>query len=152
LKEGDCVAITPDGPRGPAMKVGIGIVNAARLAEVPIVPITYATSRRRILPSWDHFHVALPFGRGIFLWGEPIEISPDSGEAELKQARALLEERMVEMVREADRRVGHEAAMFCSTQAPQLPSAWPRKSSLVQGEGGGEGPSPHRAVPQEKYR
>ncbi len=66
LKEGDCVAITPDGPRGPAMSVSIGIVNAARLAQVPIVPITYATSRRWIFPSWDHFHVSLPFGHGVF--------------------------------------------------------------------------------------
>ena len=68
------MAITPDGPRGPAMSVSIGIVNAARLAQVPIVPITYATSRRWIFSSWDHFHVALPFGRGLFLWGTPIEI------------------------------------------------------------------------------
>jgi hypothetical protein len=152
LKEGDCVAITPDGPRGPAMKVGIGIVNAARLAEVPIVPITYATSRRRILPSWDHFHVALPFGRGIFLWGEPIEIAPDSGEAELEQARALIEERMVEMVREADRRVGHEVQMSASIPEAQLPTAWASSSHCTRGEGAGEKPPPHRAVSQEKFR
>ena len=31
LKEGGCVGITPDGPRGPAMTVSIGIVNIARL-------------------------------------------------------------------------------------------------------------------------
>lgn len=153
LKEGDCVAITPDGPRGPAMRVGIGIVNAARLAGVPIVPITYATSRRRILPSWDRFHVALPFGRGIFLWGEPIEIAPDSGEAELKEARALLEARMVEMVREADRRVGHETQMSASMPAAQLPAAWASSSSrCTRGEGGGGERSPHRVVSQEKFR
>ena len=51
LKEGGCVGITPDGPRGPAMTVSIGIVNIARLAGVPIVPLTYATSRRRILAT-----------------------------------------------------------------------------------------------------
>ena len=152
LKEGDCVAITPDGPRGPAMKIGIGIVNAARLAEVPIVPITYATSRRRILASWDHFHVALPFGRGIFLWGEPIEIAPNSGEAELKQARALLEERMVEMVREADRRVGHKAKTSASIPATQLAITWAATSHCTRSEGGGERPPPHRAASREKLR
>jgi lysophospholipid acyltransferase (LPLAT)-like uncharacterized protein len=152
LKEGDCVAITPDGPRGPAMSVGIGIVNAARLAEVPIVPITYATSRRRILPSWDHFHVALPFGRGVFLWGEPIEIAPDLDEAEVEKTRRAIEARMVEMVREADRHVGHEANMSRSAPAPELPAAWPPLSPRARGEGGGEGPSPHRTVPQEKFR
>src|SRR5258708_11326066 len=40
------------------------------LAGVPIVPIVFATSRRRVLPSWDRFHLALPFGRGVFLRSE----------------------------------------------------------------------------------
>lgn len=115
LKDGDCVAITPDGPRGPAMSASIGIVNTARLAQVPILPITYATSRRRILQSWDRFHVALPFGRGLYLWGEPIEIAAELDEAGLENARLLIEARMVEMVREADRRVGHREPAAADT-------------------------------------
>ncbi len=107
LKDGDCVAITPDGPRGPAMTASIGIVNVARLAQVPVVPITYATSRRHIAATWDRFHVALPFGRGVFLWGEPIEVAADLDDAGLENARQLIEGRMVGMVHEADRRVGH---------------------------------------------
>jgi hypothetical protein len=108
LKQGGCVGITPDGPRGPAMTASIGIVNIARLAGVPIFPVTYATSRRRMLATWDRFHLALPFGRGVYLWGEPIEIAADLDEAGLENVRRLFESRMVEMVREADRRVGHE--------------------------------------------
>ena len=107
LKDGDCVAITPDGPRGPAMTASIGLVNLARLAQAPIVPITYATSRRRTAATWDRFHIARPFGRGVFLIGEPIEIAADLDEAGLEDARRLIEERMVRMVHEADRRVGH---------------------------------------------
>jgi len=110
LKEGGCIGITPDGPRGPAMTVSIGIVNIARLAGVPIVPVTYATSRRRELASWDRFHLALPFGRGVFLFGEPIEIGAELDEAGLEDVRSLIEARMVEMVREADRRVGHHSS------------------------------------------
>jgi lysophospholipid acyltransferase (LPLAT)-like uncharacterized protein len=109
LKEGAAVGITPDGPRGPAMTVSIGIVNIARLAGVPIVPVTYATSRRRELATWDRFQLALPFGRGVFLFGEPIEITAGLDEPELEDVRCLLERRMVEMVREADRLVGYEA-------------------------------------------
>jgi hypothetical protein len=110
LKEGGCVGITPDGPRGPAMTVSIGIVNIARLAGVPIVPVTYATSRRRELATWDRFHLALPFGRGVFLFGEPIDLAAELDEEGLENARRLLETRMVEMVGEADRLVGHEAS------------------------------------------
>jgi len=88
LREGGCVGITPDGPRGPAMTASIGIVNVARLARVPILPLTYATSRRRVLRTWDCFHLALD----------------DTG---LECARGLVETRMVEMVRDADSRAGH---------------------------------------------
>jgi len=107
LKAGDCVGITPDGPRGPAMSASTGIVNIARLARVPILPITYATSRRRMLATWDRFHLPRPFGRGVYLWGEPIEIAEELDDAGLECARRLVESRMVEMVCEAERRVGH---------------------------------------------
>src|SRR5262245_57458431 len=110
LKQGGCVGITPDGPRGPAMTASVGIVNVARLAGVPIVPVTYATSRRRFLATWDRFHLALPFGRGVYLWGEPIEIAAQLDEAGLENARRLVESRMVAIVHEADRRVGHQGS------------------------------------------
>jgi lysophospholipid acyltransferase (LPLAT)-like uncharacterized protein len=108
LKEGGCVGITPDGPRGPPMTVSVGTVNIARLARVPILPLTYATSRRRVLATWDRFHLALPFGHGVYLWGEPIEIAKELDEAGLERARHLVETRMVEMIRDADRRFGYE--------------------------------------------
>jgi hypothetical protein len=111
LKQGGCVGVTPDGPRGPPMTVSIGIVNIARLAGVPIVPLTYATSRRRVLATWDRFHLALPFGRGLFLFGEPIEVAAELDEEGLENARRHLETRMVEMVDEADRLVGHQKSL-----------------------------------------
>ena len=82
----------------------------ARLAGVPIVPLTFATSRRRVLATWDRFHLALPFGRGVYLFGEPVEIAAELDEEGLENARRLLETRMVEMVSEADRLVGHRVS------------------------------------------
>ena len=117
LKAGDCVGITPDGPRGPAMSASTGIVNLARLARVPIVPITYATSRRRMLATWDRFHLPWPFGHGVYLWGEPITFADELDQAELECARHLVETRMVEMVCEAERRVGHGVAAPAATDA-----------------------------------
>jgi lysophospholipid acyltransferase (LPLAT)-like uncharacterized protein len=118
LGDGNCVAITPDGPRGPAMTASLGIVNLARLAQVPIQPITYATSRRRLLATWDRYHLALPFGRGVILWGEPIEIAPDLDAAALEHARLFVETRMNEMIGEADRLVGHR--MIAATAAVDI--------------------------------
>ncbi len=117
LEAGDCVGITPDGPRGPALIASGGIVNLARLAGVAIVPVVFATSRRRVLRSWDRFHLALPFGRGVFLWGEPIAIAPDLDAEGLEAARVLVESRMNEMADEADRRVGHGPPLLESSTA-----------------------------------
>jgi 3-deoxy-D-manno-octulosonic-acid transferase len=121
LAAGDCVGITPDGPRGPAMQASLGIVNVARLARVPIVPVVFATSRRRVLRSWDRFHLAKPFGRGVFIWGKPIEVEPDLDDAGVERARLLVETRMNEMADEAGRRVEDG-----SKQPRDLPSSRPR--------------------------
>ena len=108
LRGGSCVAITPDGPDGPAMSATAGVIQVARLSGAPIFPITYATSRRRILASWDRFHLPLPFGRGIFLVDPPIAVPADATEAETAALRSHLEARLRAITAEADRRMGHE--------------------------------------------
>ena len=122
LAAGDCVGITPDGPRGPATRASTGIVNVARLAGVPIVPVVFATSRHRVLPSWDRFHLAEPFGRGVFIWGAPIEIEPELDETGVERARLLVESRMNDMAEEADRRVGRSTE--ASPQWTALPALY----------------------------
>ncbi|HTZ36242.1 MAG TPA: lysophospholipid acyltransferase family protein, partial [Stellaceae bacterium] len=110
LAAGDCVGITPDGPAGPAMVASAGIVNVARLARAPIVPVVFAASRRRVLRSWDRMQVVLPFGRGVFLWGEPIEVESELDADGVERARQLVERRMVEMVALAEAKVGRGPA------------------------------------------
>jgi lysophospholipid acyltransferase (LPLAT)-like uncharacterized protein len=109
VRHGDCVGITPDGPDGPAMRATIGVAAAASLARAPIIPITYATSRRRILSTWDRFHLPFPWSRGVFLWGEPIVVPDAPDTAALERWRQRVEERMVAQTAEADHRVGREA-------------------------------------------
>lgn len=106
LKAGISIGVTPDGPRGPRMRVSAGVVQAARLARVPLVPVSLATSRRKMLRSWDRFLIALPFGRGAFVWGKAIEIAADAGDAEVEAARAALEDELNRVSIEADRLVG----------------------------------------------
>ncbi len=109
LKGGDCVGITPDGPRGPRQRASAGIVNVARLAGVPIVPATYAVKRRRLLGTWDRFAVALPFTKGVFVWGRPIEVPRDASDAALEALREEVELRLNAITAAADSRMGHAA-------------------------------------------
>src|SRR6185437_549696 len=108
LKAGECVGITPDGPDGPAMHASSGIVAVARLAGVSVVPLAYATSRRRILNTWDRFHLPLPFSHGAFIWDEPIEVPAELDDAGVEHCRAHSEQRLNAITEEADRRVGRE--------------------------------------------
>ncbi|HEV2676540.1 MAG TPA: lysophospholipid acyltransferase family protein [Aliidongia sp.] len=107
LNAGQNVGFTPDGPRGPCMRASAGVIAAARLGRVPIIPLSYATTRRRILGSWDRFHLALPFSRGLFLWGEALQVPPDADATEQERLRLVLEARMNALTAEADRRCGH---------------------------------------------
>jgi lysophospholipid acyltransferase (LPLAT)-like uncharacterized protein len=146
LEADECVGITPDGPRGPAMVATAGIINLSRLAGVPIVPVTFATSRRRILASWDRFHVALPFGRGVFLIGEPIAVARDLDAAELEDARLLIEARLNALTAEADRRVGHAAESAIDREIPggvHRP-AWPGDPRDADAEFAGDRAAPGR--------
>ena len=106
LKSGQCVGITPDGPKGPRMRASTGIVSVARLAGVPILPATFSASRRRLLGSWDRFAVALPFSRGIFVWGEPITVARDADAQALDRARQAVEDALNAITRDADHRLG----------------------------------------------
>ena len=106
LKEGGYVAITPDGPRGPRMRVQPGVIGLARLSGAPIVPLTFAVSRRKLARSWDRFVIALPFGRGVFAWGSPLYVAADADADALEEARLTLEERLNTLTSEADRMVG----------------------------------------------
>jgi lysophospholipid acyltransferase (LPLAT)-like uncharacterized protein len=63
--------------------------------------------RRIILGSWDRFHLALPFSRGVFLWGEPLFVPKDADATQLEALRLSLERQMNALTAEADRRCGH---------------------------------------------
>ncbi len=105
LKRGEYVAVTPDGPRGPRMRVSTGIVAAARLARVPILPATYGVARRRLAASWDRFMIPWPFNRGVYIWGEPIDVSSDENES-LEQAALRVEAALNALCESADRHCG----------------------------------------------
>lgn len=108
LKDGKHIGFTPDGPRGPRLVAKDGMIVIASLAGVPIIPVSYAMKRRRVLRTWDLFQLPLPFNRGICRWGAAIDI-PKKADAETRAALRLhVEETMNAMTDACDREMGHE--------------------------------------------
>lgn len=108
LALGECAGITPDGPRGPRMRAADGIISLARLAGAPVIPVTYSASLRIHAKSWDRFLIALPFTRGVILWGDAIHV-PAAADAQMReQARQMLEDTLNRITCEADMMCGHQ--------------------------------------------
>ncbi len=100
VAEGRDIAITPDGPKGPAREVKDGVIFLAQKLGIPILPITSACSRRvELAKAWDKFHVPLPFGRCVVRYGEPIVVGPAD---DVKAKAAELKETLERITRLAD--------------------------------------------------
>ena len=83
LQDGQQVAITPDGPRGPRRVAAPGVAQIAALSGVSVLPCSAQISRRRVLRSWDRMVLPLPFGRGVLVCEAPIAVPRLGWEASL---------------------------------------------------------------------
>ena len=90
MKQGYDVGITPDGPRGPRRVAAAGVAQLAAVSGVALLPCAAQTSRRRIMRSWDRMVIPLPFGRGVVVCGEPIQVPRDRWQDALPQIQAAL--------------------------------------------------------------
>ncbi|GAA0627961.1 lysophospholipid acyltransferase family protein [Brevundimonas kwangchunensis] len=67
LKVG-ALAITPDGPRGPARQMAEGLPVLAKLSGAPTLFIGLSCKPAIRLNSWDKAVLPLPFGKGAIVW------------------------------------------------------------------------------------
>ena len=102
LKSGISIGMTPDGPRGPSMKINSAIIKIASLTGNKIIPLSYSVKKKIFLNSWDKFLVALPFGKGCFIWGKPIKIKKNISHNEDLKLSNKLEKILIKLTKEAD--------------------------------------------------
>ncbi|NBB50749.1 DUF374 domain-containing protein [Rhizobium sp. CRIBSB] len=67
LKVG-ALAITPDGPRGPANVMAEGVAVLSKLSGAPVLFIGLSCNPAIRLGSWDRAVLPLPFARGAIVW------------------------------------------------------------------------------------
>ena len=82
------LAITPDGPRGPRYVVQEGVISAAQLSGLIILPVAYHLNWKITVKSWDRLQIPLPFARVRVVMGAPLRVPPEtdeSGRAALRQ-------------------------------------------------------------------
>jgi lysophospholipid acyltransferase (LPLAT)-like uncharacterized protein len=89
------VALTTDGPRGPAERTKPGCLFLAAKLGWPLVPVGIAARPRRELGSWDRMIVPWPFARIAIVAGAPISIPEEPST-----------ERLAELCRDVDAKMG----------------------------------------------
>jgi hypothetical protein len=77
LKAGNGIAITPDGPRGPAEQMTDGPPMLARLGRAPVLLVGLASRPCLTLDTWDRAVLPLPFARGVIVWQGPLAANGD---------------------------------------------------------------------------
>lgn len=87
-------ALTIDGPRGPNRVVKKGIIDIARMSNVPIVPAVYWSPQKIFLKfnSWDKFRFPLVGTKLVMVFGEPISVKEEMSEEEIEKTRKQIED------------------------------------------------------------
>lgn len=71
VKDGGGIAITPDGPRGPAEHMEKGTPSLARVTGAPVIFVGLAAKPCIRLGSWDQTMIPLPFAKAAMVWDGP---------------------------------------------------------------------------------
>lgn len=103
LNNGDNVAFTVDGPRGPIYDVKSGVIKLAQLSEAPIIPVIPATKHKLIINSWDKYNAPIWFCKIYYYFGSPMYIDKNASEEKLEMYRLELTKNMKQLTFDADK-------------------------------------------------
>ena len=103
LEQGENAAITIDGPRGPKGIVKDGVINIAKLTQIPIVPMTWYSPSKWLLKfnTWDEFRFPFLGVKTIAVYGEPIYIPADCSKEDAEMYRQKVETALNDLYRYA---------------------------------------------------
>lgn len=96
------LAITPDGPRGPARKLKAGALTVARLTGAPLIPVAAGSRRAWRADSWDGFMVPRPFSTLHVRYGPALVVPRRASAGEVERLRIELEERLNRITDQVD--------------------------------------------------
>lgn len=103
VHDGDDIAFTTDGPKGPRQIVQKGAVFLAQVTGLPVVPAIVGLARYWEIPSWDRFRIPKPFSRAMLQFGDPIVVPRQVTDEGLEAFRQQLQDTMQAMQDALDR-------------------------------------------------
>ena len=86
VEAGQDIAVTPDGPRGPAKSFAPGALIVAQRTGAAIIPATVVARSAWRLKSWDSFMIPRPFTRIVISYGAAAHVSVGDARAASSEA------------------------------------------------------------------
>lgn len=105
-EQGRHLAVTPDGPRGPAETAKDGVPFLAARTGRRVVPIALGVRSAWVLRSWDRFRIPRPFTHVVIAHGAPLSL-PAGEPARALEAFATA---LADLTRETRARAGEVVA------------------------------------------
>jgi lysophospholipid acyltransferase (LPLAT)-like uncharacterized protein len=102
-KEGHDLAVTPDGPGGPARSFKPGALLAAAVTGLPVIPVAAGATSGWRFSSWDRFLVPRPLAKVRLRYGAPYWIEREAAQADLEVHARVLERTLNELTASLDR-------------------------------------------------
>ena len=91
LADGNAVAFTIDGPRGPRYVAKKGPVLLAKMSGAAITAFYVAVERAWVLNTWDRLMIPKPFSRIYVRFARKIFVPPDADDAAMEQYHAEMQ-------------------------------------------------------------
>lgn len=112
LVDGADLFVSPDGPRGPRQRMKKSPIYFAQKTGKPIVCICFSLDKAKIIEkAWDKTMIALPFGKGVLGFSEPLFVPENLSDEEFEELRQKLEDIANELSFRCDKAVGREAVL-----------------------------------------
>jgi len=116
-----CLAVIPDGPRGPRRKVQPGIIYLASKLGWPIVPVGIGYQNPWRLRSWDRLAIPKPFHPAAAVSAEPFVVPGNLDRDGLETYRQKLEATLESLTAQAEWAAATGRNPFLASQTQDFP-------------------------------
>lgn len=107
LEQGTVVALIPDGPRGPRMRLNKSVIYFAQKTGKPVMGFTYSSRGAKVLQkSWDAMLLPKLFAEGEMATTKPLFVPKEATEEKLEELRKNFEDELNALTIALDRKFG----------------------------------------------
>jgi lysophospholipid acyltransferase (LPLAT)-like uncharacterized protein len=91
LEQGESVAFTIDGPRGPRYVAKAGPVTLSQITGLPMAAFYVAPAKAWVLRTWDEFMIPKPFSKVLVRLSRKMYVPRNADEADVRDYHAQLQ-------------------------------------------------------------